>query len=437
MRARPPRRSSLPIGLPPPRLRGRSSRRTLRAVDWLVVVVFAVVYLGMILGRLPGLAADRTGIALLGAIILVGAGRVSPTAAWEAVDVPTMALLLGLMVVSAQLRLGGFYTEVTRRVAAAAVEPATLLAIVIGVAGGLSALLANDIVCLAMAPLLVVGCARRGLRPEPHLLGLACGANVGSAATLIGNPQNMLIGQRLELSFAGYLWDGVPPAILGCGLTWAVVAALYRGRWSGPIRTIDVEAPSFDLWQTGKGLAVVVVLVVIFVLAPVPREVAALGAAGLLLTSRRMHSRDMLGLVDWHLLVLFAGLFVVQHAVESAGLAARALAASSGCGLDLGAPHWLFAAAVVLSNVVSNVPAVMLLLPAAEGPGAGAALALASTLAGNLLLVGSIANLIVADQAARLGVHISWREHARAGIPVTLTTLTVAAGWLWLRWSGG
>jgi Na+/H+ antiporter NhaD/arsenite permease-like protein len=141
--------------------------------------------------------------------------------------------------------------------------------------------------------------------------------------------------------------------------------------------------------------------------------------------------------VDWQLLVLFAGLFVVQHAIESAGLAARALAASAGAGLDLGAPHWLFAAAVVLSNVVSNVPAVMLLLPAAEGPGAGAALALASTLAGNLLLVGSIANLIVADQAARLGVHIGWREHARVGIPVTLTTLAVAAGWLWLRWSGG
>ena len=436
-RDRPLPRSSQPTGSPPPGLRGRSSGGTLRAVDWLVVAVFALVYLGMILGRLPGLAADRTGIALLGAIILVGAGRVSPTAAWEAVDVPTMALLLGLMVVSAQLRLGGFYTEVTRRVAAAAVEPATLLAIVIGVAGGLSALLANDIVCLAMAPLLVVGCTRRGLRPEPHLLGLACGANVGSAATLIGNPQNMLIGQRLDLSFAGYLWDGLPPALLGCGLTWAVIAAVYRRRWSGPIRAIDVEAPSFDLWQTGKGLAVVTVLLVVFVLAPVPREVAALGAAGLLLTSRRMHSRDMLGLVDWQLLVLFAGLFVVQHAIESAGLAARALAASAGVGLDLGAPHWLFAAAVVLSNVVSNVPAVMLLLPAAEGPGAGAALALASTLAGNLLLVGSIANLIVADQAARLGVHIGWREHARVGIPVTLTTLAVAAGWLWLRWSGG
>ncbi len=416
-----------------PALRSASARRTLPAVDWLVAAVFALVYLGMILGRLPGLAADRTGIALLGAIVLVGAGRVTPTAAWQAMDVPTMALLLGLMVVSAQLRLGGFYSEVTRRVAAASVTPPTLLAIVIGVAGALSAVLANDIVCLAMAPLLVVGCLRRGLHPLPHLLGLACGANIGSAATLIGNPQNMLIGQRLELSFAGYLADGLPPAVIGCALAWGVIAVRSRGRWSVPVRELEVEAPRFNRWQTGKGLAVVAALVALFLAAPVPREVAALGAAGLLLTSRRMHSRDMLGLVDWQLLVLFAGLFIVQHAVEETGAIAAALAASSAAGVDLTAPAWLFAATVVLSNLVSNVPAVMLLLPAAEGPAAGAVLALASTLAGNLLLVGSIANLIVVDQAARLGVEIGWREHVRVGVPVTVLSLAAAAAWLGLR----
>ncbi len=402
-------------------------------MDWLVLTVFVVVYVGMFLGRLPGLALDRTGIALLGAIVLVGSGRLSPIAAWQAIDVPTTALLLGLMVVSAQLRLGGFYSVITRRVAAAGIGASGLLAAVIGTAGLLSAFLANDIVCLAMAPLLVEGCLRRGLRPQPHLLGLACGANVGSAATLIGNPQNMLIGQRLDLSFAAYLADGVPPALIGCALTWVVIAALYRGRWTCSPREVVIEAPLFDGWQTTKGLVVVVVLVALFILAPVPREVAALGAAGLLLTSRRMRSRDMLGLVDWHLLVLFAGLFVVHHAVQNAGLTDLATSAAVGAGIDLGSPPWLFAAAVVLSNVFSNVPAVMLLLPAATGPTAGAVLALASTLAGNLLLVGSIANLIVVDQAGRLGIDIGWREHARVGVPVTFVTLAVAAFWLWLR----
>jgi Na+/H+ antiporter NhaD/arsenite permease-like protein len=158
------------------------------------VAVFIFVYLGIVLGEIPGLALDRTGVALLGALALVASERVSPAAAWQAVDVPTIALLFGLMVVSAQFRLGGFYTWLTRRLAGARVSPPVLLALLVGVVGGLSAVLANDIVCLAVAPLLVEGCARRGLNPVPFLLALACAANVGSAATLIGNPQNMLIG---------------------------------------------------------------------------------------------------------------------------------------------------------------------------------------------------------------------------------------------------
>ncbi len=179
--------------------------------------MFGVVYLGMLLGEIPGLALDRTGVALLGALALVATERVSPAEAWAAVDVPTLLLLFGLMVVSAQFRLGGFYTWVTRRIVAAPLGPSALLAVVVAVSGALSAVLANDIVCLAVAPLLVEGCSRRGLAPVPFLLALACGANVGSAATLIGNPQNMLIGQTLRLSFAGFLADALVPAAAGPG----------------------------------------------------------------------------------------------------------------------------------------------------------------------------------------------------------------------------
>ena len=162
----------------------------------------------------------------------------------------------------------------------------------------------------------------------------------------------------------------------------------------------------------------------------------ALGAAALLLTSRRMASRDLIGLVDWHLLVLFVGLFVVNHAFAEAGLAAQANAALRGAGVDLGDARWLFPTTAVLSNLVSNVPAVMLLLPHARHPLAGPILALSSTLAGNLLIVGSIANIIVVDQAKALGVRIGWREHARVGVPVTLATLALAAAWLAVRSTG-
>jgi Na+/H+ antiporter NhaD/arsenite permease-like protein len=405
-------------------------------VDRTVLLVFLCVYLGVVLGRIPGRALDRTGVALLGALGLLAAGKIGLPEAWMAVDVPTIALLFGLMVVSAQFRLGGFYTRLTRRLSTAAVGPETLLALLIAIAGGLSALLANDIVCLAMAPVLAEGCARRGLDPKPFLLALACAANVGSAATLIGNPQNMLIGQTLHLSFSGYLLDAGVPALLGLAVVWWVVARRGRSAWHFPTEVPEVTAPAFDGWQTGKGLAVLGLLTLGFLFAPWPREILALAAAALLLTSRRTSSRTVLGHVDWHLLVLFMGLFVVNHALAGSGMVASALEGLAAAGLDVTDPAALFGTTVVLSNLVSNVPAAMLLLPAATHPLAGPILALASTLAGNLLLVGSIANIIVVDQAQRLGIAISWREHARVGVPVTLLTLLIAAGWLWVRAHG-
>ena len=405
-------------------------------MDTTVLVVFACVYLGMLLGEIPGLALDRAGVALLGAIALVATGRVTVGTAWDAVDVPTLALLLGLMVVSAQFRLGGFYARVSGWLAGHQGSPERILALLIAIAGLLSALLANDIVCLAMAPILAAGCVRRGLDPVPYLLGLAAAANVGSAATLIGNPQNMLIGQTLRLSFHGYLLDALAPAVLGLGAVWAVIAWSWRGRWQRPVTLARTEQRDlrFDRWQTGKGVAVLVALVAAFLLAPVPREAAALTAAGVLLLSRRTASRDILGLVDWNLLVLFVGLFVVNHALLQSGMTAEAVRGLRGAGVDLGRAPWLFGITVVLSNLVSNVPAVMLLLPAAQGhPQAGPILALASTLAGNLLIVGSIANIIVVEQARRLGIAIGWRTHARIGVPVTVLTLAIAVLWLWLR----
>lgn len=402
-------------------------------MDITVLAIFAFVYLGMILGEIPPLALDRTGIALLGAIACLATGRVGAEEAWRSVNVATIGLLFGLMVISAQFRLGGFYSLVTRRLAGIDVSPGGLLALLIGVAGLLSALLANDIVCLAVAPLLVEGCARRNLNPVPFLLALACSSNVGSAATLIGNPQNMLIGQTLRLSFGGYLVDAAVPSVLGLAVVWGVIAWYYRRDWVRETPVPQVEAPRFNPWQTGKGLVIITVLVAGFLFSSYSRESLALAAAGVLLLSRRMSSREMLGLVDWQLLVLFVGLFIVNHVLAASGALGQMMAIVEGTGIRISQPGWLFGITVVLSNLVSNVPAVMLLLPVAKHPLAGPILALSSTLAGNLFLVGSIANIIVVDQAARLGVRIRWGTHARVGVPVTLATLAIAAVWLWLR----
>jgi Na+/H+ antiporter NhaD/arsenite permease-like protein len=304
----------------------------------------------------------------------------------------------------------------------------------------LSAVLANDIVCLAMAPVLIECCARRQLDPKPFLLGLACASNVGSAATLIGNPQNMLIGEVLGLPFGGYFLEAIVPVALGLAALWLLLAWQSRGRWRtaqaadlAAIMRHEAGYVPFDRWQTAKGLAVAAALVGIFLFTSLPRDVAALTGAGLLLMSRRLHSTNMLGLVDWELLILFIGLFVVNHALEQTGLTAQAVQALAAQGFALTEPGPLFAAALVLSNVVSNVPAVMLLLPAATEPFSGPMLALVSTLAGNLLIVGSIANIIVVDAARRQGIVIDWRRHLRTGLPVTLATLAITAAWFGLR----
>lgn len=400
-------------------------------MDAAVLVVFIGVYFGLILGRLPGLALDRTGVALLGAIALLALKRISPDEVCQAVDLPTMALLFGLMVVSAQFRLGGFYSHLVRRLAGLKLSPRALLGFLIGLVGILSALLANDIVCLAVTPVLVEGCFRRGLNPKPFLLALACAANVGSAATLIGNPQNMLIGQVLRLDFGRYLWQAGPPAAMGLFLVWGVIAWSYAGRWLQEARRLDVAAPPLNVWQANKGLIVLAALVLSFLSTPWPREVLALVAAGVLLCSRRMRSREMLALIDWQLLVLFFSLFLINHALKTAGglTLVQTFLASGGVRLDQ--PAWLFMVSALLSNIVSNVPAVMLLLPYAGHLQAGPVLALSSTLAGNFLIVGSIANIIVVDQASRFGVTVTWGEHARVGLPVTILSLTAAALWLW------
>jgi Na+/H+ antiporter NhaD/arsenite permease-like protein len=406
-----------------------------------VLVIFGLVYLGMILGGLPFLQLDRTGIALLGAIAMIATEAVSVEQAASAIDLPTVLLLFAFMVVSAQVRLGGFYDWVTVRLSALPVSPPTLLGALIAVVALLSAVFSNDIVCLAVAPVLVDACTRRSLDPIPFLLGLSCAANVGSAATLIGNPQNMLIGQTLHLPFAGYAAEAATPVLVGLVLTWVVIVACVRGRWqlaggATPEARPEFEAQALDRWQTTKGLAVALAIFLSFLFAPWPREVVALVAAGVLLMSRRLHSSRTLGLVDWELIVLFMGLFVVNDALQRTGVPTRLVADSAALGLHLDHPAPLFGAAFVLSNLVSNVPAVMLLLPVAHHQLGGLLLALASTFAGNLFIVGSIANIIVVDAAARRGVVIGWKQHARIGVPVTIATMFVTALYLWWRMLG-
>ena len=393
-------------------------------MDFFVVSVFGIVYLGMAVGGLPWLQVDRTGVALLGAIAMVAGGALTVDQARAAVHLPTLLLLFSFMVMSAQMRLGGFYDEVSRRIAGHAGSDGMMLATSIAAVAAMSAVFGNDIVCLAATPVFIDALRRRGSAPMPFLIALACAANVGSAATLVGNPQNILIGESLRLSFSGYLRTAALPVLGGLVATWLLVRPSLRQAGSNGAAEPAVD---FDRWQSAKGGAVVAVVGTLFIFSGLPRDVVALAGAGVLLTSRKLHSRQMLGLVDWNLLVLFVGLFVVNAALQHTGLPLRALQQLLAWGIPLQHQGAWLTLGFVLSNLVSNVPAVMLLLPstpAALGPG----LALATTFAGNLFLVGSIANLIVADAAQQRGLRLGWIAHARIGVPLALLTLAMTLG---------
>ena len=399
-----------------------------------VIAVFVVVYLGMMFGSIPGFKVDRSAIALIGAIALLATGEVTRQQAAASIGFGTISLLFGLMIVSANFDLAGIYSALSDRIGALGLGPRKLLAVVVVLAGVMSALLTNDVIAVALAPVVLGHCIERKLNPVPFLLALACGTNVGSIATIIGSPQNMLIGQHFDLSFTAFMGYTAVPALVSLGLVWAVVAWLYADRWQ---LADDVEAKSpkhrkFDRWEAIKGAIVTAALIVLFVATDWPRDLIALAAGAVLLANAHFSSHKMLHRVDWQLLILFIGLFVVNGALQQTGLPQAWIADLKAAGFDLTYPSVLYVVTAVLSHVVSNVPSIMLLLPFADNPDLGPVMAIASGLSSNLIVIGSLASIIVVDAAARRGLKISFWEFARAGVPITILSMLVAAGWLWL-----
>jgi Na+/H+ antiporter NhaD/arsenite permease-like protein len=404
-------------------------------VTTLSVVVFVLVYLGMALGRVPGLAVDRTGVALLGLIALLASGDLSLDEAGRAVDMPTIALLFALMILSAQFENSGFYRWIAERVTHAARSPRILLAVLIAVTGLLSALLTNDLVVFALAPLVSAGLMAQDLDPRPYLVALAGAANAGSAATLIGNPQNILIGQAGGLPFWTYIAFALPPTILSLAAVYVAVAATWGPalKAAAGVPEEPVAHETIDRFQIIRGGVAVVALIALF-LTSFPRDLAALAVAGLLLLSRRMSSRDMIGAVDWHLLLLFTCLFGVTAAFSKTGLAQDGLQYLAAHGLLPDRLSMLAPLTLVSSNTIGNVPAVILIIKLIPdlSDAALAGLALLSTFAGNLLLTGSMCNIIVAERAQLAGASLSFADFVRSGIPMTLASFVITMAWLWI-----
>lgn len=398
----------------------------------LSVTVFVLTYAGMALGRVPGLAIDRTGVALLGLIVLLASGDLSLEEAGAAVDVPTIALLFALMILSAQFDHSGFYGWIADRIVRASRNPKLLLASLIAVTGVLAAIFTNDVIVFALAPLVVAGVASQQLDPRPYLIGLAGAANAGSAATLIGNPQNILIGQAGGLDFWRYLAFAVPPTLASLAITFVAIVATWRLAPGDGANPEDSLPPQIDRFQFLKGMFAVAVLVALF-LTPLPRELSALAVAGFLLMSRRLSSRTMIGAVDWQLLLLFVCLFGITAAFAKTGLAQQGMVWLTERGLLPDRLAVLAPLTLAASNTIGNVPAVILLVKLVPDLSEGAltALALLSTFAGNLLLTGSLCNIIVAERASVSGVKLGFVDFARSGVPMAIASLAITIAWLW------
>ena len=407
----------------------------------LTLPIFLLVYLAMGFGTLPGFKVDRTGAAVIGAVAMLVVGSISAAAAWTSIDYSSLGMLFGLMVVSAAFSVSGFYAWTARRVAESPVSEPALLAVLIAVSGTMAAFLTNDVVAVAMTPLLISVTLSRGLNPIPFLLGFCFAANAGAAATIIGSPQNMIAAQKLHLSFAGVSEIAAVPALVSLPMIWAVICLIYRGRWKWATKPTEAapskvatQSPEFSVAETVKAALVAIIVIAAFIFSEWPRELIALGGAGFLLLSRQVSSRDMLKHVDGNLILLIMGLFVVNAAFATTGLPQMLLGNLASTGIDLGEPLPLFFVSAVLSNLVGNNPAVMLLVPYLHTDGdadsLGAALSLGTHFSSNLIVFGSLAGIIVVERAAAYGLKISFGEFMRAGALVTLASMTFATAWI-------
>jgi Na+/H+ antiporter NhaD/arsenite permease-like protein len=393
-------------------------------------IIFAVSYVVFALGKLPGLKIDRPGMAIIGAVLMVAFGIVGANEALRFIDFSTLVLLFSMMVVVGCLHLSGFFNWITAEIVKR-LKPRHLLPTIIFITGILSAFFVNDIICLVMVPFAQIATRQMKLKPLPYLLAVATASNIGSVATITGNPQNMLIGSFSGLDYRYFLLRLGPVALIGLFLDWLLISWIYgREESSTEPAGIHPEPIQINLANLRKP-AIVVVLVLIGFLGGVPPAMMAAIGAALMLITRTLNPRLVYDEVDWGLLVFFVGLFLIVGGAENAGLTHYLFAVADRFNLQNSAILTIVAA--VLSNIVSNVPAVMVLkslVPSFHDPRAGwLVLAMASTLAGNLTITGSVANLIVVERAKQ-DVHIGFWDYSRIGIPVTL--LTLAVGWAWL-----
>lgn len=388
--------------------------------------VLCLTYLGLALGQFPGLRMNRPTIALVGSAFLISLGVLNLEEAWAAIDASTIVFLLSMMVVNANLAYSGFFQLALASLIRLTSSPFGLLTVLTFGSGILSAFFLNDTLALVFTPLTLSLTQSLRLNPIPYLLAIASATNIGSVATLSGNPQNILIGSFSQISYLEFAQTLSPIALVGLfvqiGLLW-----LFYPEVRSTDSIQNLPKPRYRVFKPLFTKTVIIAsgLLIAFTLGA-PLGESALTAAALLLVTRRVKPERILKEVDWNLLVMFSGLFILTQATQKLNLLSIfAPLANTSIGL--------LTVVTILSNLISNVPTVLLLQPLIETEDTKSWLLLAasSTLAGNLTLFGAVANLIMVESAAKLGYKLTFFEHLRFGVPLTLILLTVTYFWIY------
>jgi Na+/H+ antiporter NhaD/arsenite permease-like protein len=400
---------------------------------WVTIIITILVYIGLAIGFVPKFQSNRTTIALLGVGLLLVFRQLQFSQISSLLDLDTLILLFSMMVINANLRLSGFFRLTGALLLRMTRKPRVFLVIEIILVGVLSALFLNDTICIMFTPFLLDLLLAINRNPIPYLISLAAAANIGSVATLTGNPQNMIIGVASKISYVDFTAALAPIAILCLGVIWVVIVLMYKDEFSKknffaipPTREVRYHKPLLV-----KTLVVTAGLLAAFIIG-VPIALASLIAACILLFTRRIKPEKIFASIDWEILVFFSALFIVTGTMEINGITNKLGEIAQNAG-ELTTFN-ISISTTLLSNLVSNVPAVLLLKPViAQIPNQTAGwltLAASSTLAGNLTLLGSVANLIVVESSKRRHVNISFWEYTKVGAIITILTLMISIAWI-------
>lgn len=402
------------------------------SLKYLTIIIIVITIFGIAIGSLPKLKMNRATISLVGATMLIVIGAISIEDAYKAIDVNTIILIFSMMILNINLRLSGFFKIITSKIISFANTPKQLLVLIIFSSGLLSALFLNDTILIMFTPLILDITAALKRNPIPYLIALATSANVGSVATIIGNPQNMIIGSISNIPFTEFALKLTPVALIGFLIIWLVMNLIYKKEFKNEQLITPVE----DNFKVFRPLLIKSTVVLILMLAAFnlgyPIAITALAGASILLITRRIKPERVFTEIDWSLLVFFSCLFIITHTINIYFYSAITRLENYSFTGNLISDFSIVSA--ILSNLISNVPAVLILSATVfkiqNNQTIWLALAMSSTFAGNLTLIGSVANLIVAESSKRRGIRLEFGEYLKAGVPITIITLIIGIFWL-------